>query len=54
VGPNEVDNFAVGRLFVVASGLVDHAETIPAVVHIREALEQIVGRRFGFVELAGV
>src|SRR6266849_399295 len=51
VGPNEVDDFAVavGRLLVVASGLIDHAETIPPVVHTREAFEQIVGRLFGLV-----
>jgi hypothetical protein len=56
VGSNEVDDFAiaVGCLAVVASGLVDHAEAIPAVVHVGEAFEQIVRRLLRLVELAGM
>jgi hypothetical protein len=50
---NELDDFsvAVGGLAIVTSGLVDHAEAIPAVVDIGEALEQIAGDLLGFIEL---
>src|SRR5580704_6235972 len=54
VGANEVDDFAVavGRLFLIASGLVDHSETIPAIMHIGEARDEVAGGLLGLVELA--
>ena len=54
VGANEVDDFAIAvrGLSVIASGLVDHAEAIPAVVHVGEAFEQIAGRLLGLIEPA--
>ncbi len=56
VSPNEVDDLAiaVSRLFLIAAGLVNHPEPIPAVMHIGEALEQIAGDLLGLVEPAFV
>jgi hypothetical protein len=56
VGANEVDDFAVavGRLFLIASGLVDHSEAIPAVMHIGEARDEVAGGLLGLIELAGL
>ena len=56
VGANEVDDFAVavGRLFLTASGLVDHSEAIPAIMHIGEARDEVAGGLLGLVELAGM
>jgi hypothetical protein len=44
VGANEVDDLpiAIDRLAVIASGLVGHSETIPAVMHVREAFDKIL------------
>jgi|GEM_PF-3842069 len=49
---DEVDDLAVVicGLFVVAPGLVDHSESIIAVVHFGEAHEEIPCRLFGLVE----
>ena len=54
VGSNDVDDFAVavGRLSMISSGLVDHAEAIPAVVHVGEAFEEVASGALGLVELA--
>ena len=54
VSANEVDDFAIAvrGLSVISSDLVDHAEAIPAVVHIGEAFEQIEGRLLGLIEPA--
>src|SRR5947209_17378667 len=54
VGTNDIDYFAVAvsRLTIIASGLVDHAEAIPAIVNIREAFEQIAGHLLGLIEAA--
>jgi hypothetical protein len=56
VGANEVDDFAVaiGRPFLIASGLVDHSEAIPAVMHIGEARDEVAGGLLGLIELAGL
>jgi hypothetical protein len=56
VGANEVDDFAVavGRLFLIASGLVDHSEAIPAVMRIGEARDEVAGGLLGLIELAGL
>src|ERR1700747_367235 len=56
VGANEVDDFrvAVGPLFLIASGLVDHSEAIPAVMHIGEARDEVAGGLLGLIELAGL
>ena len=49
VGSNDVDDFAVavGRLSMISSGLVDHAEAIPAVVHVGEAFEEVASGALG-------
>jgi hypothetical protein len=54
VSAKEVYDFplAIGRLAVIASGFVDHSETIPAIMHVREALDEIAGRLLGLVEPA--
>jgi hypothetical protein len=53
---NEVDDFpiVIGRLLVIASGLVDHAEAIVAVVDLGEALQKIAGGLLGLVEFSGM
>lgn len=58
IGPslNEVDDLSVvvGGLFVVAAGLVDHSQSIVAVVDFGEAHEEVPCGLFGFVEFAVV
>src|ERR1700674_1167836 len=44
---------AVGRLLLVATGLIDHAEAIVAIVHRGEQHQEIAGGLLGLVELAG-
>src|SRR5207244_11253161 len=44
---------AVGRLLLVATGLIDHAEAIVAIVHVGEQHQEIAGGLLGLVELAG-
>src|SRR5258708_6314787 len=53
---DEVDDLSVvvGGLFVVAAGLVDHSQSIVAVVDFGEAHEEIPCSLFGFVEFAVV
>src|SRR5579864_1117248 len=53
--PDERDHppIAVGRLAVLATGLVHHAEAIVAVVHLGEPRQEIAGGLLGLVELAG-
>src|SRR5712672_3243652 len=53
--PDERDHLAiaVGSLTVVATGLIDHAEAIVAVVHVGEPHQEIAGSLLGLVELAG-
>jgi hypothetical protein len=55
VGADEVDDLAVavGGLLIVASGLVDHPEAVPSIMHIGEAFEEVARGALGFVELAG-
>jgi hypothetical protein len=53
---NVLDNLpvAVGRLLVLASGFIDHAEAIVAVVHFGEAHQEVAdGVLCGLVELTG-
>jgi hypothetical protein len=56
VSANDVDDFAVaiGRLSVIASGLIDHGEAIPAIVDIGVAFEKVARGLLGFVEFAGM
>lgn len=56
MGPDELDDFpvALGRLFLIASGLADHAEPIVAVRHLGIACQQLAGRRFRLIEFARV
>jgi hypothetical protein len=53
VVPDECDHLAVtvGSLPGVAARLVHHSESIPAVVHIGEAAEQVACSRLGLVKL---
>jgi hypothetical protein len=53
---DEVDDLSVvvGGLFVVAAGLVDHSQSIVAIVDFGEAHEEIPCSLFGFVEFAVV
>src|SRR5258708_23450225 len=53
--PDERDHLAiaVGSLTVVATGLIDHAEAIVAVVHVGKPHQEIAGSLLGLVELAG-
>src|ERR1700675_2863206 len=53
--PDERDHFpiAVGSLLVLATGLIDHAEAIVAVVHLGEPHQEVAGGLLGLVELAG-
>ena len=53
---NEMDHLsiAIGGLLFVASRLMEHAEAIPSVMNIREALEEVVGGLLGLIEFAGV
>src|SRR6202521_5812725 len=44
---------AVGRLLLVAAGLIDHAEAIVAIVHVGEQHQEIACGLLGLVELAG-
>src|SRR5487761_2621359 len=44
---------AVGGLLLVATGLIDHAEAIVAIVHVGEQQQEITGGLLGLVELAG-
>ena len=52
---DEVDDFliVVSGLLVIAPGLIDHAETIVAVVHFGEPHQEVAGGLLGLVELAG-
>jgi len=43
---------AVGCLLVVATGLIDHAEAIVAIVHVGEPHQEIARGALGLVELA--
>lgn len=54
VPANERDRpaVAVNRLWVLASGLMDHAETIVAVVHLWKPHQKVAGGLLGLVELA--
>lgn len=54
IGSNLVQNstVAVGSLPVVAFGLVDHAESLPAVMGAREALDDVERVLLGFVKPA--
>ena len=54
VRANEVDDFsvAIGGLLIVASGLVDHAEAIPAIMNFGKAFEEVTGGALGLIELA--
>ena len=56
VSVDELDHLAIadGGLLILPAGFVDHAQSIVAVVNIREAYEQIPRGCLGFVELAGL
>jgi hypothetical protein len=53
--PDECDHppVTVGSLTVLATGLIDHAEAIVAIVHVGEQQQEIAGGLLGLVELAG-
>ena len=55
-GADELEDFAVavGGLAVLAACLVDHAQTIVAVMHLGKARDEIASGVLGFIELAGV
>src|SRR5580658_1293642 len=55
VFPDECDHLpvTVGSLTVLATGLIDHAEAIVAIVHVGEQQQEIAGGLLGLVELAG-
>src|SRR5487761_1165472 len=44
---------AVGGLLLVATGLIDHAEAIVAIVHVGEQQQEVAGGLLGLVQLAG-
>src|ERR1700686_5160730 len=52
---DECDHLSVtvGSLTVLATGLIDHAEAIVAIVHVGEQQQEIAGGLLGLVELAG-
>ena len=52
--PDERDHLpiAVGSLAVFATGLVDHAEAIVAIVHVGKQHQEVAGGLFSLVELA--
>ena len=56
MGAHEIDDLSVivRGLPRIATGLVDHPQSIVAVVDVREAREEIAGCLFGFVEPAVV
>jgi hypothetical protein len=53
--PDECDHLpvTVGSLTVLATGLIDHAEAIVAIVHVGEQQQEIADGLLGLVELAG-
>ena len=53
---DDVDRLAVvvGGLAMIAAGFADHAEAVVAVMDIGEPREQVMGRLFGGIEIAGV
>jgi len=53
---NELDDLAivVGRLLLISSRLVDHAEAIVAIVHFRKALQEIASGLFRLIEFPGL
>jgi hypothetical protein len=58
VGPSldEVDDLsiAVGSLFIIAPRLVDHSQSIVAVMHFGESYEKVTRGAFRLIEVAGV
>src|SRR5439155_19645030 len=56
IGTRELDHLAVavGGLAELAAALVDHAETIVAIVHLGVAKQQLSGGLFGLIEAAGM
>jgi hypothetical protein len=53
---DELDDFPVtlNGLLPITSRLINHAEPVVAVMHVGEALQEIVCRALGLIELAGL
>jgi hypothetical protein len=53
-GSLEADHFAIaiGSLSIIAAGVMDHSEAVPAVMHVGEAAEQVACCRLGLVKLS--